>query len=97
MAMINKIIPKKKKPPAALPPTKIGKIAMIDQENHFVLIDAETTGGALAGTPLICIANDRETGNLRLSNLKSNPFLVADIIGGNPAKGDTVYTYGNTH
>jgi hypothetical protein len=85
------LFPKKKQPPQALPPARLGAIAFIDQENKFVLIDAETLAGAVPGEPLVCISNQNETGTLRLSTLRNPPFLVADIIGGNPQKGDLVY------
>lgn len=85
------LFPKKKQPPQALPPARLGTIAFIDEENKFVLVDAETLAGAVPGEPLVCISNQNETGTLRLSTLRNPPFLVADIIGGNPRKGDLVY------
>lgn len=85
------LFPKKKAPPQAVPPARIGTISFIDEENGFVLVDAETLAGALPGEPLVCIANQSETGMLRMSSLRNPPFIVADIISGKPRKGDLVY------
>ncbi len=57
-----------------MPPARIGTISFIDEENGFVLVDAETLAGALPGEPLVCIANQSETGMLRMSSLR-NPLL----------------------
>jgi hypothetical protein len=78
------------KAPQAQVPRVIGVIKMVDEDDHFVLIDATTFQGAGAGDLLICIRDQKETANLRMSNLQNPPFLIADIASGKPAPGDRV-------
>lgn len=94
LAMITaplRLIPRKKSPPQAEPPLRVGTIKLVDQEAKFVLIDATSIGSVLPGDPLVCIANQRETARLRLSVLRSSPFLIADITSGNPSVGERVF------
>jgi hypothetical protein len=78
------------KAPQAQVPRLIGVIKMVDEDDRFVLIDATTFQGAAAGDLLICIREQKETANLRMSNLQNPPFLIADIASGKPAPGDRV-------
>ncbi len=78
------------KAPQAQVPRVIGVIKMVDEDDRFVLIDATTFQGAGAGDLLICIRDQKETANLRMSNLQNPPFLIADIASGKPAPGDRV-------
>jgi hypothetical protein len=78
------------KAPQAQVPRLIGVIKMVDEDDRFVLIDATTFQGAKAGDLLICIRDQKETANLRMSNLQNPPFLIADIASGKPAPGDRV-------
>ena len=87
----RKLIPRKTRPPTAIPPTRVGEVKVVSLENQFVLIDAATLQGASPNDVLVCIANQQETAQLRLSTLKSPPFLIADIISGTPSVGDKVY------
>jgi outer membrane murein-binding lipoprotein Lpp len=88
---IRMVIPKKAQPPVAEPPRLIGTIKMVNKEDKFVLIDAMSYGGAQPGDALVCIVNQRESANLRASELRNPPFLIADITSGNPSPGDKVY------
>jgi hypothetical protein len=78
------------KAPQAQVPRLIGVIKMVDEDDRFVLIDATTFQGAAAGDLLICIRDQKETANLRMSNLQNPPFLIADVASGKPAPGDRV-------
>jgi hypothetical protein len=69
----------------------IGTIKMVNKEDKFVLIDGASFQGAQAGDALVCITNQKETANLRMSTLKNPPFLIADITNGSPSVGDKVY------
>lgn len=84
------LLPKKKRPPQAQPPRLIGVVKMVNTQDGFVLIDA-VTQSASHGDLLICINAQKETANLRMSNLKNPPFLIADIASGSPAPGDRVF------
>lgn len=88
---IGRMLPKKKKPPQALPPRLVGVVRMVNKEDKFVLIDAFASQAAAPGDQLVCIMNQQETANLRMSNMKNPPFLIADIVNGTPSPGDKVY------
>lgn len=85
------LFPKKAGPPQAQPPQLVGVIKMVNTEDRFVLIDAVSSQGTEAGALLVCIMNQQETANLRMSSLKNPPFLIADIASGTPAPGDRVF------
>ncbi len=86
------LFPKKKAgPPQAHPPQLVGVIKMVNIEDRFVLIDAVSSQGTEAGALLVCIMNQQETANLRMSSLKNPPFLIADIASGTPSPGDRVF------
>ncbi|MFZ4682175.1 MAG: hypothetical protein ACOYMS_06715 [Terrimicrobiaceae bacterium] len=85
------LFPKKAGPPQAQPPQLVGVIKMVNTEDRFVLIDAVSSQGTEAGALLVCIMNQQETANLRMSSLKNPPFLIADIASGTPSPGDRVF------
>ncbi len=88
---IQNLFPRKSRPPQAQVPRLIGIIKTVSKEDRFVLIDATTFQGAESGDLLVCIRDQKETANLRMSNLKNPPFLIADIASGAPAPGDRVF------
>ena len=71
---IPNLLPRKAKPPQAQVPRLIGVVKTVNSEDRFVLIDATTFRGAEAGDLLICIRDQKETANLRMSTLKNPPF-----------------------
>jgi len=83
--------PKKPGPPKATPPQLIGTIKMVNTEDRFVLIDAVCYQGTEPGGLLVCLMNQQETANLRMSSMKNPPFLIADIASGTPSPGDRVF------
>ena len=87
---IPNLLPRKAKPPQAQVPRLIGVVKTVNSEDRFVLIDATTFQGAEAGDLLVCIRDQKETANLRMSTLKNPPFLIADIASGTPSPGDRV-------
>ncbi|HEY5706694.1 MAG TPA: hypothetical protein VIS96_14095 [Terrimicrobiaceae bacterium] len=88
---IPNLLPRKAKPPQAQVPRLIGIVKAVNIEDRFVLIDAATFQGAQAGDLLVCIRDQKETANLRMSTLKNPPFLIADIASGNPSPGDRAF------
>jgi hypothetical protein len=90
-AWLASIAPRKTKPPQAQVLRLIGVIKMVNKEDRFVLIDAITFQAADAGDLLVCIKDQKETANLRMSTLKNPPFLIADIASGTPSPGDRVF------
>jgi hypothetical protein len=89
---LQKIFPKKKRPPKARDPRLFGEIRQINEENRFVLLDASNvTARVTGGEHLVCIADKTQKAVLRVSPLRSGTFFIADIVSGTPSVGDRVY------
>lgn len=76
--------------PALAGPRRVGSIAVVNDELHFVLIDVGTLYTPAAGTALKSFSGGKETGVLAVDAEKQRPFIVADIIKGDPKVGDQV-------
>jgi hypothetical protein len=89
---LGRLVPWKKKPPKAT--LKIdqmmGTVAMVDLDSAFVLIDNGTLPGAMAGT-ILKIHSAGVPVELRVTQIRKPPYVVADIVKGTPKKGDAVY------
>lgn len=83
-------------PPAAPPepppvvPERVGAVAVVNDELHFVLIDVGTLYTPPAGTALKSFSAGKQTAILAVNPERRRPFVVADIIEGNPQVGDDV-------
>lgn len=82
-----------KKKAANIPPSHrlVGTIMVVNEEQHFVLIDTESSFPAAVGTALKSFSNGAETGVLTVSPEVKPPFMIADIVSGTPQKGDQVF------
>jgi hypothetical protein len=78
-------------PPSATPIDWAGVIRLVNEEERFVLIQAQGVKGVIAGEKYLCIRDAAETGVLRMTELKNPPFLIADVLSGDPRAGDKVY------
>ena len=71
------------------PPRSIGAVALVNEESHFVLIEA-----AAAPSPGTMLQVIDEGGQgiavLRTSAENKHPFLIADIVSGTAHPGDRV-------
>ncbi|HEX3816942.1 MAG TPA: hypothetical protein VHW03_01490 [Chthoniobacterales bacterium] len=89
----NCATPRQIQTPLAKPngPIVVGKIAIVNEERHFVLIDL---GSFLSvpepGTALRAVNAAGEIAHLRASPEQQRPFVAADIIDGQPSVGDQV-------
>jgi len=90
--MWHVIFPVKKGPPTALAPRWLGTVKLVDQHEGYVLIDSPTYSALATGQMLNSIGNDSQTGTLRVTADREPPFLIADIVSGNPRGGDRVYS-----
>ena len=88
---VGAIFPHKKKPPSALQPAWIGTIRLVNSQDKFVLIDGSNLNAAAPGDTLVALSSTRQSGMLRMTALRTPPFVIADILDGNPAVGDMVY------
>ena len=89
---LGKFLPKKKpRPPAATPVNWAGTIQLVNTAENFVLIESESATPVIPGEKYLSVQNGRESGTLRMTSLKAHPFLIADIVSGNPSTGDKIY------
>jgi hypothetical protein len=89
---LGKFLPKKKpRPPAATPVNWTGTIQLVNTAENFVLIESESATPVIPGEKYLSVQNGRESGTLRMTSLKAHPFLIADIVSGNPSTGDKIY------
>jgi len=71
-------------------PRRVGTIAEVNEELHFVLVDVGSLYTPAAGTALKSFSGGAETGILAVDAEKQRPFIVADIVKGDPKVGDQV-------
>lgn len=91
LGKLANIIPKKTGPPVAAPPAWAGSIRMVNAGEKFVLIESHTPSLVIPGETYLAISNGKETASLRMTPLKNSPFLIADILSGNPSPGEKIY------
>ena len=91
MNKLSKIIPQKNKPPAATTPQRAGTIRKVNTAEKFVLIESCATPSIVPGETYVAVGKATETASLRMTNLKNPPFLIADIVSGNPSPGEKIY------
>jgi hypothetical protein len=72
-------------------PERVGEIVLLNEEGRFVLVDLDTGNAPEAGTALKVMRQGVEVGVLALGDVRRRPFIVADIVKGEPQKGDLVY------
>jgi len=95
LANLRKIFPPKKtRPPMALPIQWAGTIRMVNVAEKFVLIESNPAIPAVPGEKYLSVQGGRETGALLMSSLKAPPFLIAEILSGEPSADDKIYTPG---
>ena len=78
-------------PPSATPIHWTGVIRLANEAERFVLIQSQSSSSVTPGEKYLCIRDTTETGVLRMTALKNSPFLIADILSGDPLAGDRVY------
>ncbi|HEY2713681.1 MAG TPA: hypothetical protein VGI60_14295 [Chthoniobacterales bacterium] len=84
--------PQSAQPAANLHPRiNVGEIALVNEEQHFVLIDLESNLYVPPqGVLLISVSPIGRTAHLKAGAEQKRPFVAADILDGNPAVGDRV-------
>jgi hypothetical protein len=68
----------------------VGTVASVNEELHFVLVDVGSLYTPPAGTALKCFSSGAETGIIAVSPERERPFIVGDIVKGEPKVGDEV-------
>ena len=83
------------KPPPAKPagPKQeqfIGTIVLVNTDGAFVLIDNGSQPSPSKGTLAQSHAPDGSLAQLKVTEIRKRPFVIADIVTGTPHKGDPV-------
>lgn len=79
---------------AAPPPTVpqfVGTITLVNEAEHFVLVDVGQSSVPREGAALKAMAGNVETGVVAVGNVRRRPFVIADIVRGEPKKGNQVF------
>jgi|GEM_PF-3303479 len=78
-------------PSATRPVNPIGTVTVINQLHQFVLLDVPSHSYLPLGTLLACVSNSQQqTALLRVTSPSRPPFLIADIVQGNPVIGNQI-------
>jgi hypothetical protein len=72
-------------------PRLVGVVALVNSDGGFVLIDCGTNPAPSSDGNLKCKSGEVESAELRVSEIRRHPFVIADIVKGTPNKGDLVY------
>lgn len=78
-------------PPAATPVQWAGEIRMVNIAENFVLLESNSSVSAIPGEKYLTIRDSQETGAVRMTTLRNPPFLIADIVSGDPSPGDKIH------
>ncbi len=79
---------------ARRPLQSVGKIAVVNAKDGFVLIDSGSHPAPPSGAKLRSYTGAVESAELKASDVQRRPFVVADIISGTPQQGDEVFLRG---
>ncbi len=75
------------------PPPKnvtVGTVAQVDMQYDFVVIDIGGEPAIESGSTLFLQRADKEVGKVKVGTQSLRPFVVADILDGEPMPGDIV-------
>jgi hypothetical protein len=78
-------------PPTATPVQWAGEIRMVNIAENFVLLESNSSVSAIPGEKYLSIRDSQETGSVRMTSLRNPPFLIADIVSGDPSPGDKIH------
>jgi hypothetical protein len=75
---------------AARRPLQVGRIALVNTTDGFVLIDAASFPSARTGETWRAYSGDTVSAELRATDVRRRPWVIADIVTGEPKTGDMV-------
>ena len=82
----------KRAAPAAPPaPLLVGTVTLVNEEQHFVIIDSTNSPSPLPDLALKTRGSSGETGELKAGAIRRRPFAIADVVKGTPQVGDQVF------
>ena len=72
-------------------PRLVGKVSMVNSAGKFVLLDCDAWSAPSAGTAVKCFRYGAETAILNVGSERRSSTVVADIVKGEPQRGDEVF------
>lgn len=76
---------------ARRPLQRVGVLTLVNEADGFVLIDSGSLPTPAIGAKLVSYSGAVSSGQLKASDVRRRPFVVADIVGGTPRVGDEVF------
>jgi hypothetical protein len=71
-------------------PLTVGRVSLVNEDERFALIETDLPQTPASGTKLRIYRNNAVSAELTATGVGRRPFLVADVVSGNPEKGDVV-------
>lgn|GEM_PF-6857833 len=78
-------------PPAATPLNPIASIYVVNGPGKFVVLDSPSSNQLQTGKVLNTMKNGVIESTLRVTDDRTPPFIVAEIVSGSPSRGDSVF------
>lgn len=72
----------------------LGRVALVNKAQEFVLVEVGTAPVPESGTPLRSYSNAELSAELVVSRQHRRPFMIADIMSGTPRVGDSIVVMG---
>ncbi len=72
-------------------PQLVGTIVLVSVDGNFVLIDNESRPSPAMGALVRSQPGGAAASELRVTEIRRRPFVIADIVSGSPQKGDPVF------
>lgn len=73
----------------------LGRVALVNQDMSFVLVEIGTAPSPEPGAPLRAYSDTTVSAELVVSSYQRRPFLIGDIVSGMPKVGDSIVLIGN--
>jgi hypothetical protein len=84
--------PPKAQPVMKVAPLFVGTVKLVNEEEHFVLIDSGASPSPAPGSVLTTEAPDgHQPAELKAGEIRRRPFAIADVVKGTPRVGERVY------
>ena len=84
------LVKKKPEAPEATLPSWLGRVVMVDVENHFALVDTGAPLRLPPGQKLLAFRDKQRTAVLETTSENRPPFLAVNFLDGMPAVDDQV-------
>ena len=69
----------------------IGKVVLVNAEANFVLIDNGSNPSPGMGAAVQCRMPDGTTAELKVTEIRKRPYVIADVVSGTPQKDAPVF------